>query len=358
MQAAPAPSVVASTPDSRGERENAMRELLVGDRLDQYKITELLARSGMATIWQAIDVESGATVVLKVPHLQYESDIVFHERFAREQRIGQRLDHPNIVKVLSPRDPSRIYLAMELVEGTSLRAMVQNKPLPTQQALDIARQIAGALAYMHENGVVHRDLKPENVMVTAEGRIKLLDFGIAMDTLSRRLTWTRLSNAVGTPDFMAPEQIVGKRGDARTDIYALGTILYEMLTGELPFSGPNVNAILRAKTNGDPTLPSHYQPDLDPHLERIVMNAIARLPRDRYASASAMLADLADPGKVDLAAQPIVRESALLRIPPRRLVALIFGVLIILLLALTLYGSRHKRAPEGPSKSYRGEVVP
>jgi eukaryotic-like serine/threonine-protein kinase len=298
------------------------------------------------------------TVVLKVPHLQYESDIVFHERFAREQRIGQRLHHPNIVRVLSPRDPSRIYLAMEFVEGTSLRAMVKNKPLPTEQALDIARQIAGALAYMHDNGVVHRDLKPENVMVTAAGSVKLLDFGIAMDTLSRRLTWTRLSNAVGTPDFMAPEQIVGKRGDARTDIYALGTILYEMLTGELPFSGPNVNALLRAKTNDDPTPPSHFQPGLDPHLERIILNAIARLPRDRYSNASAILADLADPSTVDLEAQPIVRESVFLRIPPRRVVALIFGALILLLLALTLYGSRGKHAPESPSKSYRGEIVP
>jgi eukaryotic-like serine/threonine-protein kinase len=335
-----------------------MRELLVGDRLDQYRLTELLARSGMATIWQAIDVDSGTTVVLKVPHLQYESDVVFHQRFEREQRIGQRLDHPNIVKVLSPRDPSRMYVAMEFVVGTSLRAMVQGKPLPTDQALDVARQIAGAIAYMHDNGVVHRDLKPENVIVTAEGRVKILDFGIAMDTLSRRLTWTRLSNAIGTPDFMAPEQIVGKRGDARTDIYALGTILYEMLTGELPFSGPNVNAILRAKTNDEPTPPSHYQPGLDPHLERIIMNAIVRLPRDRYANASAMLADLADPSTVDLEAQPLVRESAFLRIPPRRVVALIFGALIILLLALTLYGSRGKRAPEGPSKSYRGEVVP
>jgi eukaryotic-like serine/threonine-protein kinase len=341
--------VIASVPD--------MRELVVGDRIDRYKITELLARSGMASIFKAIDTETKDEVVLKVPHLQYESDIVFHERFAREQRIGRRLAHPHIVKVLDPGEQSRVYMVMELVPGTSLRAMISGKPLPTEQALDVARQIARALAYMHENRVVHRDLKPENILVTADGRVKILDFGIALDELSRRLTWTRLSNAIGTPDFMAPEQVTGKRGDARTDVYALGTMLYEMLTGQLPFVGPNVHAILRAKTSDDPTPPSHYEPSLDPHLERIILNAIARLPRDRYATASAMLADLEDPSKVDLDAQPVVRETTLLFLSPRRAVAVAFGVLVVLLVVLTWWSSRGKSSPESPTKSFRGEVV-
>jgi serine/threonine-protein kinase len=334
-----------------------MRELVVGNRIDRYKITELLARSGMASIFKAIDTKTQDTVVLKVPHLQYESDIVFHERFAREQRIGRRLDHPNIVKVVDPGEQSRVYMAMELVEGTSLRAVMNGKPLPTDQALDLAKQIARALAYMHENRVVHRDLKPENILVTADGRVKILDFGIALDELSRRLTWTRLSNALGTPDFMAPEQVTGKRGDARTDVYALGTMLYEMLTGQLPFVGPNVHAILRAKTNDDPTPPSHYEPGLDAHLERIILNAIARLPRDRYASASAMLADLENPSEVDMEAQPVVRETRFVWLSPRRAVGVAFGALVLALALLTWWSSRGKPAPEGPSKSFRGEIV-
>src|SRR5579859_1066472 len=136
-----------------------MREVIVGDRLDQYDLTELLARSGMASIFKAVDRESGKTVALKVPYIQFESDVVFHERFNREEKIGLRLAHPHIIRVLSPKEKSRMYMAMEFVEGTSLRALMQkDKRLPTERALDIARQICEALVYMHEQGVVHRDL--------------------------------------------------------------------------------------------------------------------------------------------------------------------------------------------------------
>ena len=228
-------------------------DVVGGESLDQYDLTELLARSGMASIFKALDRESGATVALKIPHLQFESDIVFHERFRREEDIGKRLEHPSIVRVLSPRQKSRMYLAMEYVEGTSLRAMMQaKKRLPVDQALDIARQISAALVYLHGLKVVHRDLKPENILVTAEGQVKLLDFGIALDEVGRRLTWAGLSATIGTPDYMAPEQIGGRRGDTRTDVYALGTILYEMLTGELPFQAPNAQAMMRAKTSSGP----------------------------------------------------------------------------------------------------------
>ena len=276
-----------------------MREVIVGDHLDQYDLTELLARSGMASIFKAIDRESGKTVALKVPYMQFESDIVFHERFRREEQIGQRLDHPNIIKVLEPKEKSRMYLAMEYVEGTSLRALMQHKrPLPREKALDIARQLCEALVYMHENGVVHRDLKPENILVMADGRVKLLDFGIALDESARRLTWFGLSNTVGTPDYMAPEQVGGRRGDDRTDIYALGTILYEMLTGELPYSGANVHSLMQAKQNDDPRAPSQIVPGIDPQEEEIVMHAIERSPRYRYASAKEMLEELRDPTKV------------------------------------------------------------
>ena len=286
-----------------------MRDLAVGDRVDQYEITDLLTRSGMASIFKATDRDSGATVVLKVPHLQYESDVVFYERFQREEEIGRRLDHPGIVRVLAPCEKSRMYLAMEYVEGQSLRALLRAKgPLPTEEALDIARQLCGALSYLHHEGVVHRDVKPENVLlVPPSGAVKLLDFGIALLESARRLTWAGLSGTLGTPDYMAPEQIRGRRGDARTDVYAAGTILYEMLTGHLPFDADNAAAILRAKTHRAPTPPGDYVRGLHPSLQAIVLKALARDPRDRHRTADELLADLREPFAVSRRARPTQR---------------------------------------------------
>jgi eukaryotic-like serine/threonine-protein kinase len=276
-----------------------MRDPVVGDKLDQFELTELLARSGMAAIFKAVDTEIGRVVALKIPHVQYESDVVFFERFRREEAILQKLDHPNIVKALTTREKSRMYLAMEYVEGTSLRALLGEKhPLPTARALDLARQVCGALVYLHARGVLHRDVKPENVLVTKEGQAKLLDFGIALDQSARRLTWSGLSATVGTPDYMAPEQIRGRRGDARTDVFALGTMLYEMLTCQLPFDSPNPQALLRAKASEQAKPPRYYVPDIDPSLEAIILRSIARAPRDRYTTAAELLADLQDPSRV------------------------------------------------------------
>jgi serine/threonine-protein kinase len=276
-----------------------MREILAGDRLDQYQLTELLARSGMASIFKAVDARSGSTVALKVPHMQFESDVAFYERFRREEQIGQKLEHPNIVRVLAPEEKSRLYLVMEFAEGRSLRAVIKERPkMRLDQALDIARQIARALVYMHSKGIVHRDLKPDNVLLGDDGQIKLLDFGIAMDEAARRLTWFGLSPPIGTPDYMAPEQVRGKRGDVRTDVYALGVMLYEMITGDLPYTAANIHAMMRAKINEDPRPPREVMPDIDPKVEEIIVRAIERSPRERYPTAGDMLADLEDPERV------------------------------------------------------------
>jgi len=288
-----------------------VREVSVGERLDQFEVTELIARSGMASIFKATDTLSGATVALKVPYLQFESDVVFYERFRREEQIGQRLDHPNIIKVLKPVRKSRMYLAMEYFEGVSLRALMRDKqPFDPARALHFARQICDALIYMHAQRVVHRDLKPENILVGSDDQIKIMDFGIALDESARRLTWAGLSTTVGTPDYMAPEQVSGRRGDVRTDIYSLGMILYEMLTGNLPYSGANVYAAMKAKSSEDPPRLTEFVPDIDPGLEEIVLHAIERLPRNRYASAAEMMEDLRDPSQV-------ARTGRALRLRPR-----------------------------------------
>jgi serine/threonine-protein kinase len=190
-------------------------------------------------------------------------------------------------------------MVLEFVDGELLRDLLQReKRFPVPKALDLAIQIADALIYLHEHSVVHRDLKPENVMVTRDGRVKLVDFGIALDTTLRKMTWAGLSQTVGTPDYMAPEQVRGKRGDARTDIYSLGVMLYEMLTGEVPFPGDNVYAAMRAKTNDDPTPPRRLRPEISPALEETILHALERDPRDRPQSALEFREALAHPESV------------------------------------------------------------
>src|SRR5215471_21586847 len=259
-----------------------MGELAPGQTLDQYRLDEVIARSGMATIFAARDLQTGRPVVLKVHHLQYESDIVFHDRFRREEEIGLRLNHPAIIRAFQPKEKSRVYIVLEYVHGELLRARLKREGrLPIEEAVRIGIRIGDALRYLHDHDVVHRDLKPENIMLTLDGGVKLLDFGIALDTTLRKLTWSGLSQSVGTPDYMAPEQIKGKRGDARTDLYALGVILYEMLTGRVPFPAENMYAALRAKVEDDPVPPRDLRPEIPPELEEIILHAIEPEPHNR-----------------------------------------------------------------------------
>ena len=331
-----------------------MREAAVGDKIDEYELTELLARSGMASIFKAVDATSGKTVAVKIPHPHLEGDVVFFERFRREEKVGQRLDHPSIVKVLEPREKSRIYLAMELVEGRSLRATMQEqRQLPVARALEIARAVAEALVYMHAQGVVHRDIKPENILLVGDHAFKILDFGIALDQSARRLTWAGLSTTIGTPDYMAPEQVGGRRGDARTDVYSVGMLLYEMLTANLPFSAANPHALMRAKTNEDPKSPHYYLPSLDPALEALIMRALARDPRERFETAAELLEALRDPAAA-AARDPEATRARARRFGLRRFVfpGAVAALVVALVALVWLSGPRRAQVP-GPAPAPR-----
>jgi len=306
-----------------------MADLAPGDIVDQYRIDAVLARSGMATIFRARDQQTGRVVVLKVPHLQYESDIVFNERFHREEEIGLRLHHPAVIRVLKPKEKTRVYIPLEYVHGELLHDRLQReKSLPIDDAVHIAIRIGDALRYLHDHGVVHRDLKPENIMLTLDGGIKIMDFGIALDTTQRRMTWSGLSQGVGTPDYMAPEQIKGHRGDARTDIYALGVILYEMLTGKVPFHADNIYAAMRAKVEELPVPPRRLRPEIPAALEEVVLHALEPDPANRFETAFEMREALAHPGSV------VTRTRAARQQPPShgprwaRTIAIVIGSLL------------------------------
>ena len=264
-----------------------------GDILDHYRLEATVAHSGMSTLYKATDLNTGKLVAIKVPHAEMESDPILLERFKREQEIGQELDHPGIVKTYDGEKRSRLYMVIEWVDGRLLRALLNEKQkLPIDRAELITLGICDALDYMHKHGVVHRDLKPENVMVDEWNRIKLIDFGIAMKEDARRLTFAGPSPMLGTPDYISPEQVKGQHGDQRSDIYAVGAMLYEMLTGQPPFTGSNPLAVMNERILHDPKPASKLNPEISPQLQEILYRALERDPRHRYATAAEMSRDI------------------------------------------------------------------
>jgi serine/threonine-protein kinase len=279
-----------------------------GSQLDNYRIEEPVARSGMASIYRATDLRDNRIVALKIPHPDLEADPILFDRFQREAGIGEKLNHPKIMRVFGGEKRSRIYMVMEWCEGRLLRHILAEGRIPQERAIHIATGILDALEYIHANGVVHRDLKPENIMVDADDNIKLIDFGIAGDSAARRLTYANFTATLGTPDYISPEQVKGQRGDGRSDIYSVGVILYEILSGKLPFSGPSPLAAMNERLLNHPVPPRVADPSISPQLQEILYRALERDPRNRYAKAHEFAWDLAHPDQVGIEDRPELRD--------------------------------------------------
>ena len=283
----------------------------IGECIDgHYQVEGVLGQGGFGETYRALNTSTGQTVVLKVPLVAIMGDLSAYNRYRREIEIGQCLDHPGLQRLLP--DARVDFMVLEYVDGESLRSYLRaHAPLAVDQVLKITRQLAETLQYVHDQGVIHRDLKPENILITRDGCVKLADFGIALRLASRRLTFNHLSNAVGTPDYMAPEQVRGERGDQRTDVYALGVVLYELLTGRVPYPADDVLEAMTRKVQTEPPLVRRTRPDVPPQLEAVVYRALRRRPGQRYATMAELGHDL---GHLDAVTIPAYQPD----IPPPR----------------------------------------
>jgi serine/threonine-protein kinase len=285
-----------------------LSNLEAGMQIDSYRIEAPVARSGMATIYRAVDVRDNRVVALKIPHPDMEADPVLYDRFQRESDIGEKLNHPRIMRVFGGEQRSRVYMVMEWCEGRLLRDILNEGRIAPDRAVRITLAVLEALEYIHDNGVVHRDLKPENIMVAADDNVKLIDFGIAGDAAARRLTYANLTAALGSPNYISPEQVKGKRGDGRSDVYAMGVILYEMLTGKLPFTGSSPMQVINDRLLNYPMPPSVADPSVSPQLQEVLYRALERDPRNRYPKARDFARDLEHLDQVGVEDRPELRD--------------------------------------------------
>ncbi|WP_298209238.1 serine/threonine-protein kinase [Ferrimicrobium sp.] len=318
-----------------------------GDSVDGLMLKEPLGEGAYATVWLAVDQREDREVVVKFPNPELLADPQLYARFVRERNLALSLDHPNVQRALPvPQHPSEPYLMHEYLAGQTLREFIaQRGQVSLGDAIEIGRQVALGLSYLHAHGVVHRDLKPENLIISPEFTVAISDFGSAVSLGVRRLTWQHFSAAQGTPDYMSPEQIRGLRGDARSDLYSWGIIMYELLAGVVPFEGDSWLVVMAGHLQGHPRRLRERDPAIPSNIEGIVMHSFRRYPEHRYQSADELLRDLNDPAQVapavfDFSAeepmgehQPTTTQSYLRR---AGLIAIGFVSAIILVVGIAL----------------------
>ncbi len=270
----------------------AVSDTLIGTLFDgRYQVVRKLGAGGMANVYLAEDQELGRRVAIKILNDRHANDDQFVERFRREAKNAAALSHPNIVSIYDRGEAEgSYYIAMEYLDGRSLKELIVSRgPAPARVAVDYARQILSALRFAHRHGIVHRDIKPHNVLVDGEGRVKVTDFGIARAGASQM---TEVGSIVGTAQYLSPEQARGSGVDQRSDLYSLGVVLYELLTGTVPFNGDTPVEIAMKHLSQVPEPPSARRPDVPHELDLVVTRALAKDPHERYQSAEEMDADL------------------------------------------------------------------
>src|SRR3954467_2573702 len=271
----------------------AFSDSLNGTLFDgRYKIIKKIGAGGMADVYCAEDQTLGRQVAIKILNDRHAGDEQFVERFRREAQNAAGLNHPNIVSIFDRGQAEGPYsIAMEFLAGRPRTELVRRKgPTPVPIAIDYARQILGALGFAHRHGIVHRDIKPHNIVVGPDGRLKVTDFGIARSGASQM---TEAGSIVGTAQYLSPEQARGAQVDPRSDLYSLGIVIYEMLTGRVPFTGDTPVEIAMKHLSQIPEPPSKLNPEVPHDLDAVVMRALAKDPAQRYGSTEEMDADLA-----------------------------------------------------------------
>ena len=261
----------------------------VGETVGQFEIVEYIGQGGMATIFKAHQTNLDRFVALKVIHPVLKDDQAFLNRLKREASIIAKLNHPNIVTVYDFSEFEGIpFLVLRFIDGKTLKAVLQQQRLGTTQILKIIRPVADALSYAHSRGVLHRDVKPSNILIDNEGHVYLTDFGLARIAHSSESTSSH-DMMIGSPHYLSPEQAKSEASDARTDIYSLGIVLFEMFTGQVPFSAETPYGTILAQINQPPPAPRSINPKVPPAVEQVIVKALAKDPKDRYASIRDMM---------------------------------------------------------------------
>lgn len=310
-----------------------------GQKIDHYALLTLLGQGTASTVFLALDRNTGQKVVLKFPQDDVIGGRAIFERYKHEAQIGKLLCHPHIVQHLNQDEERQAnYLVLEYLQGHTLRAlMAKYAPnlLPPDEVVALLIQVCDALMYAHKHGVIHQDIKPDNIMLLDNGEVKVLDFGIAQLEGERKSLFSGFSPLIGTPDYMAPERLQGKRGSVRTDIYAVGVILYELLCGRTPFQEQDGFAFVGEHISHDPPDILDFNPSLSLMLATLVMRAIRRDANKRYEHMEDMLYDL----------QHVSSVTPLLYVPDAptfggryRQVMLLSLLIIVLILLLVLFG--------------------
>ncbi|MGH3001969.1 MAG: protein kinase domain-containing protein, partial [Gaiellaceae bacterium] len=257
---------------------------MVGEILSgRYELEELVGTGGMSSVYRAHDSLLDRTVALKVLHQQYTADEGYVERFRREARSVATLSHPNVVTVIDRGEhEGRQFIVFEYVDGENLKQLIVRRgPAPVTMALELGVQVARGLSFAHQQGLVHRDVKPQNVLLNGNGEAKVTDFGIAR-SLDVKHGMTQTGTVLGTSDYIAPEQAQGQQVGEHTDVYSLGVVMYELLTGEVPFPGENFVAVAMRHINEPPPPIRDRRPDVPPRLEEAIQRAMAKDPDDRF----------------------------------------------------------------------------